>query len=55
MFNNLFDALNSQRFSAVNFKNPISNQTKETHFELFDNAEKYIMGLQIDEYKTPQF
>lgn len=47
MFNDLFDSLNSRMFYAAPFAKPISDETKDAHFNLFDKAEKYINGLQI--------
>lgn len=37
-------------YAATNAK-PISEETKTEHFKLFDEAEKYINGLQINNPK----
>lgn len=51
VFNDLFDILNSRQFSGINYKNPLSRQTKDLYFKRFDEATEYIMGLQIEEYQ----
>lgn len=47
MFNDLFDTLNSRFFYTTDYGKPFSKETKEKHFKLFDEAEKYIKGLKI--------
>lgn len=51
MFNDLFDSLNSRMFYAAPFAKPISDETKNAQFNIFDKAEKYIRGLQITDPK----
>lgn len=46
--NNIFDILNSKHSNALNFKRPISKQTKNEYFKYFDEAILYISNLKLE-------
>lgn len=48
-FNNLFDVLNSRNWNGKTYRMPLGQTTKEKYFQLLDEAEICIRGLQIDD------
>lgn len=52
MLNNVFDTLNSKSFKLFNYKKPISGNNKEEYFNLYNEAESYLMKLQFEEEVT---